>query len=292
MSKIIIIGDGGIVTTPSGGGGTSDVNLVEIAGTAAAVNNGPATAGTLRTATASDSPEVVSVASIDTKTPALGGAATAASVPVNIASDQNVPVQGDTAHGATDAGAPVAIGGNAQSTEPAPVTAGQRVRAVFNLFGELIIAAYNYTTNSLRTSENDPLDQRFENESLVDTTNETAATHHYPSATGAVQDGYSLLSQTIKVIDGDGTVTITLEATNDEDASGGDWHDVTTALGCDASDNPAYRNTTGNLSYIVTNGTLTLALAVKIFPYRRYRWVFIFSGATNTAIAKNRVVWL
>lgn len=292
MSEIPIIGNGGLITTSTGTGGTSDVNLVEIVGTAAAVNNGAATAGTLRTATASDSPEVTAVEFIASRTPALGGAATAAAVPVSIANDQNVPVQGDTAHDAVDAGSPVAIGGNAQSTQAAPVAAADRVRAVFNLFGELVIAGYNWATNSLRTSENDPLDQRFENESLVDTTDESAATHRYPSDTGAVQDGYSLLSQTIKVIDGDGTVTITLEATNDEDASGGDWHDVTTALGCDASDNPAYRNTTGNLSYIVTNGTLTLALAVKIFPYRRYRWVVIFSGATNTAILKNRVVWL
>lgn len=153
------------------------------------------------------------------------------------------------------------------------------------------MAGYDPSSGSTKFTDNDPLDQRFDNESLVDTTDESAATHYYPAETGAVHDGKKLLSQTIKVIDGDGDVTITLEGTNDEDASGGDWHDVTTILGCDASNKPEYRNTTGNFSYAVSNGTLTVALAVKIFPYRRYRWVFIFSGATNTAIAKNRVVW-
>lgn len=225
MSKIIIIGDGGLVTTPSGGGGTSDVNLVEIVGTAAAVNNGAATAGTLRTATASDSPEVVSVASIDTKTPALGGAATAAAVPVSIANDQNVPVQGDTAHDAVDAGSPVAIGGNAQSTQAAPVTAGRRVRAVFNLFGELVIAGYNWATNSVRTSENDPLDQRYDEELFV-LTNVPNAT---PDETILIDmRGYQSCSVHVEKTGASGdTFTWTMESNGESALSTDDWIDTT-----------------------------------------------------------------
>lgn len=68
MSKELeykIIGDGGIVTSASGVGPTADVNIDEVAGVTTAAGNGAATAGTLRTATASDSPEVVSLAIMD-----------------------------------------------------------------------------------------------------------------------------------------------------------------------------------------------------------------------------------
>jgi hypothetical protein len=285
------MGDGvkTVKTTPAAGS-MQDVNLAEVAGTATAVNNGPADNGTQRTATASDSPEVVSVASIDTKTPALGAAATAASTPVNIANDQNVPIQGDVAHDAVDSGNPVKIGGYATDTEPAVVANADRTNAVFTRFGALVIAAYDWITGRLKTSEGDPISQHLLNQTPnVDTTNETATTHYYPSATGQTQDGYSDFSATIKVIDGDGTVTITLEGTNDEDTTSGDWHDITTALGCDASNNPAYRNTTGNLSYTVTNGTMTLALSAPRLNYASVRWVAVFSGATNTSILKGRV---
>lgn len=62
--------------------GTNDVNILEVAGVAVAAGAGATTAGTIRTVTASDSPDVASLASIDTKTPALGQALAAASVPV------------------------------------------------------------------------------------------------------------------------------------------------------------------------------------------------------------------
>lgn len=70
--------------------------------------------------------------------PAVGSAASAASLPVVIASDQGtVPVsaQGNIAAGVTDAGNPVAVGGIANNAAPTAVATGQRVKAWFSLNG-------------------------------------------------------------------------------------------------------------------------------------------------------------
>lgn len=106
--------------------------------------------------------------SIDGKTPALGQAAKAASVPVTMASDQPViDVGGDVADGATDAGKPISIGGIGRSAQRTAVSALQRVRATFNLFGELVIAGYTWATNSIRTEEINPISQQFVTETFT-----------------------------------------------------------------------------------------------------------------------------
>ena len=138
----------------------------------------------------------------------------------------------------------------------------------------------NYTaaTNSSRSEEVDPLSEQYVNESLVDTTNVSAVTHYYPSSTGGTMDGYKDQSMTGKFIDADGTLTLTLQVTNDEDTSG-DW-------------NGAYfyddeLNATVN-SKTVTNGTELFSLSMNNNNFRRYRWVVVASGATNTVILKER----
>jgi hypothetical protein len=70
----------------------------------------------------------------------LAGQATMAnSIPVVIASDQSaVPVGGDTAHAATDAGNPVKIGGVGRTTNPTAVTDGQRVNGFFDKVGRIV----------------------------------------------------------------------------------------------------------------------------------------------------------
>jgi len=117
---------------------------------------------------------------------------------------------------------------------------------------------------------------------LVDTTNVTAATHYYPSATGESMDGYDDMSLTGKLIDADGTLTLTVEGTNDEDTATADWIDVTKG---------GYRtddNSVGNASITVTNGTETFAIDFDNFNYKYYRVKVVADGATNTVIVKGR----
>jgi len=138
---------------------------------------------------------------------------------------------------------------------------------------------YTVATTSHRSEEVDPLSSQYISASLVDTTNVSAATHYYPSATGGTMDGYQDQSLTGKFIDADGTLTLTLEVTNDEDTSG-DWN------GAYFYDNEL--NATVN-SKTVTNGTELFTLSANNNNFRRFRWVVIASGATNTVILKQRL---
>jgi len=188
-------------------------------------------------------------------------------------------VGGTTADGAVDAGNPVGIGGLALAAQRAAVAAAGRVKAVFNLFGEIVIAGYTWATNSIRTEEIDPLDQKYLDVNLADTTNVSAATHYYPASTGATMDGYKDQSMTGKFIDADGTLTLTLEVSNDEDPATADWNG---AYFYDDELNSTVSSKT------VTNGTELFSLSVNNNNFRLYRWVVIASGATNTVILKER----
>jgi len=79
-------------------------------------NSGAATDATQRLITASNSPEVVSVASLDTKTPS------------------------QVAHGTADAGSPAKIGGVARTAWQAAVAGASRVNASYDKYGRMLIA--------------------------------------------------------------------------------------------------------------------------------------------------------
>ncbi len=114
---------------------------------------------------------------------------------------------------------------------------------------------------------------------MADTTNVSAATHYYPASTGATMDGYKDQSMTGKFIDADGTLTLTLEVSNDEDPATADWNG---AYFYDDELNSTVSSKT------VTNGTELFSLSVNNNNFRLYRWVVIASGATNTVILKER----
>ena len=171
------------------------------------------------------------------------------------------------------------MGATARAAQQTAVAAADAAGLVTNLFGELVIAGYDWSTGKIGTTESDPLSTQYLNESLVDTTNVAATTHYYPGSTGASMDGYADLSLTGKFIDADGTLTLTLQVTNDEDTTSGDW-------------NGAYfyddeLNATVN-SKTVTNGTELFSLSCNNNNFRYYRWVVVASGATNTVILKGR----
>ncbi len=140
-------------------------------------------------------------------------------------------------------------------------------------------SGYSASSNADRVEEVDPLDQHYVGDSLVDTTNISAATHYYPSATGMSIDSYKDLSVSGKFIDADGTLTLTIEMMNDEDTTSGDWIQVY------AYDDK--NNTTTN-SWTVTNGTLTFANSFNEANYKHARVKVVASGATNTVIVKAR----
>ena len=140
------------------------------------------------------------------------------------------------------------------------------------------LRGYDTGTDSNKAFEVNPLSDQYVSSSLADTTNVSAATHYYPSSTGGTMDGYKDQSLTGKFIDADGTLTLTLEVTNDEDTSG-DWN------GAYFYDNEL--NSTVNTK-TVTNGTELFTLSVNNNNFRRYRWVVVASGATNTVILKER----
>ena len=113
----------------------------------------------------------------------------------------------------------------------------------------------------------------------VDTTNVAATTHYYPSSTGFELGGARWFSISGKLIDVDGTLTLTVEATNDEDTANADWIQV---YGYDDENNSTVNSLT------VTNGTLTFAESFNNANYTHFRVKLVASGATNTVIIKGR----
>lgn len=146
----------------------------------------------------------------------------------------------------------------------------------------LKVLGFDSATESISVNEIDPENTKDVSETLQDTTNVSAATHYYPDANGANMSGFNDMSFTGKLIDADGTLTITFEATNDEDAASADWIDISQS-GYDANGH-AY----GNSNITVTNGTVTFAWSFDNFNWRLYRVKLVASGATNTVIVKQR----
>ncbi len=152
-------------------------------------------------------------------------------------------------------------------------------RSLADATGQQQMAGYTPGTTSNRAEEIDPLPSKKLLDDLVDTTDISAATHYYPSATGGIMDGFTDYSLTGKLIDADGTLTLTLEVSNDETAAGADW--VPVYFYDDELNVLALQKT-------VTNGTELLALSLNNNNFRLYRWVVVASGATNTVILKGR----
>ena len=259
------------VQTQATGGGTSiaaSVNVAKIAGTVVATGAGAVSAGVQRMTLSSDDPAVTLLGTIDTDTGAMVTA-------LQIMDDWDATE--DAAIGADGA---VIICKARDSQQTAMSANDDAVIPVTTLYGEQVIAGYNWSTQKVGTSESDPLDEHYSNGSVdIDTTNVSAATHYYPSATGGTMDGFKDQSLSGKFIDADGTLTLTLQVSNDEDSTNADWND---AYFYDDELNATVATKT------VTNGTELFTLSCNNNNFRRYRWVVVASGATNTVILKER----
>ena len=240
---------------------SAKTDLSSVAGTVTEVNAGNVSAGTQR----------VTIATDDINQAAINVSTTTMADWDNTAGD-GAKVSGDTAHDAADAGEPVGIGGVAASAQRVAVAVGDRVKAVFNLFGELVIAGYTWATNSIRTEEIDPLDEHHMEDELIDDTDITAATHYYPSAIGISMGPYNNLSCHYGIADPDGSIELITQAKNDDST---DWVDIN-ASGKELSD-----NTVGNTSFIAVNETVTGIIAHNDLHVRDVRYKIVTSGATN-----------
>ena len=115
--------------------------------------------------------------------------------------------------------------------------------------------------------------------SYYDGSNLAAGTHYFASPAGQSMDGYNDMSLTGSLLDADGTVTLSVEGSNDETALGANWIQL---YGYDT------KNALNTNSLTVTNGTLTFSWDFDNLNYKYYRVVVVTNGATNTLIIKER----
>lgn len=197
--------------------------------------------------------------------------------------------QGGVADDAADDGSnPVKMGAVADAVLTT-VADGDRAQLVTDLYRRLwtVIAGYDSGSNANRTFEIAPLNLQVLEESLVDSANHAASAGiSYPSDDGLVMMGYKDFSITGKFIAGaDNTVTMTVEGTNDEDATPAnrDWIVLY-----------AYRTDTNavvNSVAVAASATATFGWDFDNCNYRyiRVRLVIVNGGVlSNTVIIKIR----
>lgn len=147
--------------------------------------------------------------------------------------------------------------------------------------------AYDSTLDITKTIEQSPLSAKYVLDSLIDTTNVAAGTNYYPSTTGMAMDGFSALSFSGKFIDADNTTTMTIEATNDEDAATADWQEVTK---CFNDDNSGIATSAG-ATIQASSSTKLFTISRTAFNYSLFRIKIVTGDATNTIIVKARRIY-
>jgi hypothetical protein len=139
---------------------------------------------------------------------------------------------------------------------------------------------YTSGTDSFRVEEINPLSEQYVCTTRIDQDNIAAGTYHYPDADGAVNGGIKDLSASGYIDDADGTVTLTLEVSNDTNRSTGRWKQAY------FYDDGA--NATVNV-LTVTNANLIFALSANNFNFSYWRWKVVLTGSTNTVEIFERV---
>jgi hypothetical protein len=82
------------------------------------------------------------------------------------------------------------------------------------------------STQSIKTSQLNMLNNYIVNETIVNTTNIAAATNYYPSSTGMSMDGFKDLCLSGVLIDADNTTTVTVEVANNPDPATATFHQI------------------------------------------------------------------
>jgi hypothetical protein len=137
--------------------------------------------------------------------------------------------QGYVAHDSVDSGNPIKMGGRARSSQLTAVASNDRADLITNLYGEQVIAGFDWTAQAIRSSEIDPISSHHVEETLAVVTNGTDGTYYYY----VDMDGFTKLGVQLVISGGSGTVTTTVEGTLQDDGTAPascTYVDVTTDL--------------------------------------------------------------
>jgi hypothetical protein len=146
---------------------------------------------------------------------------------------------------------------------------------------------YSVAADSLKTTEQSPVNNVVIEESLIDTTTVATGTDYLPSSDGIALLGYRDLTLTGKLIDADGAITLTFEGTNDEDATAAsrDWISIY-GIRTDKAAGLGYVNTVA-----IHDSTETFAIDFDRLNYKYFRVKYVVLtdvAASNTIIVKCR----
>jgi hypothetical protein len=134
----------------------------------------------------------------------------------------------EVAHDAADSGNPIKVGARARTSQITAVSNNDRTDLITDQYGQLVIKGTDWTTDSVRTSEIDPISSHHVEETLVATTGLAIGTYYYYID----MDGFKTLNnQVVKA--GAGTMACTVEGTLQDDGTAPascTYSDVTTDL--------------------------------------------------------------
>ena len=142
--------------------------------------------------------------------------------------------------------------------------------------------AYDVSTDTNKSIVQNPNPSYYASFPIDDSTNNAAGTFYYPSALWDTMDGSKFLSVEYTGIDADGTITISVEATNISNPVTWDFKQI--FWSGDTVDARAN-------SWTVTGWTLSLLVSFKEFNFTNYRVKVVFSWSTNSSKLDVRKVY-
>ncbi len=130
----------------------------------------------------------------------------------------DLDVEGNVAHDAVDLGNPMKVGGRAVSSQIAAVASEDRTDQIYNLYGEQVLAGFDWASDKLGISESDPLSSHHVEDTIIDATNITTNTTTYAYVDMDGGSGLSLQGETSGATPTD-VLTVTIEGTNQDDGT-------------------------------------------------------------------------
>ena len=159
-------------------------------------------------------------------------------------------------------------GAVARNVLPTAVDNGDAVQVIADLYGRLMTANFQLTSQANRVEEINPLNDKYITEILLnsDIVNDDSLDGYYPSSSGGVMDGWKDLTLDIYLVGGVGTgpvnrtVDVTFEVSSDIDPVGTPrWTDITLAGYVSSSD-----QTVRQLGWTTIGSTGTTATKVVV----------------------------
>ena len=211
------------VTISGGGsGGTTDVDITKIGGVAVVADDGAFTAGT--------STGIVAFGLADETSTDLVDEGDVGALRMTLT--RKLFTAACQIHDAVASGYINVMGATARAAQQTAVAAADAAGLVTNLFGELVIAGYDWASGTIRTTEADPISDHHVEETLINATNITTNTTTYAYFDMDGFKNFSLQGETSGAAPTD-VLTVTVEGTNQDDGTAPAscvYQDVTNAL--------------------------------------------------------------